>query len=268
MSQEDALGSAFPVTQPVFTGPLHLLLTLLETQALDISEVSLMAVTSDYLQAIRDMSHLPPQSACAFIDVTTRLIALKARYLQPELAVDMTDDEESMSLVEQLEQLKAYNQVVTDLYIRQQDGTRTYRRHIALPTGSIADQSTLEAADRLTRALQGLMQFLPRVKPSTVIPVPLFTLDDVISRIEERVQAWPVRSSGHELSFFALLSPRSSRTEVVLTFLALLELVRIRTLRAFQEMPFGDITLQPSTPDESRFQSPLSSGTDQSPVDQ
>ena len=247
----DVLGAAFPVAQSVFSGPLHLLLTLIESQALDISEISLIAVTSDYLDAIRDMEDLPAPSACAFIDVTSRLIALKARHLWPNLPVGPEEEEDTVSLVEQLEQLKAYGNIIEDLHLRQHDQTRTYRRHVALPVAPAQGNGTFESTSRLTRSLHSLLQALPRVKPATLIQLPLFSVEDVISRIQGTLQTWRDLPSVQRLSFFSLLRPRSSRSEVVLTFLALLEMVRNRELTASQESPFGDITIHPHTSDET-----------------
>ncbi len=247
--EEDALGSAFPVAQPVFSGPLHLLLSLIESRALDISEVSLIAVTSDYLNAVKDIQDLPAQSACTFIDVTSRLIALKARYLFPDFATDYEDDEPGESLVDQLEQLKAYGYVVEELYLRQHDGTRTYRRHVVLPITSVQGNGVFESSSRLAGSLQNLLKSLPRIKPATWIQKPLYTVEDLISRIQGTIRTWKEVPSSQQLSFFSLLRPSSSRSEIVLTFLALLELIRTRELRAIQEAPFADITILPRPTD-------------------
>ncbi len=248
---EDALGAAFPVAQSVFTGPLHLLLNLIESRALDISEISLIAVTSDYLEAIRDMEDLPAPSACAFIDVTSRLIALKARHLWPNLPVAPEEEEDTVSLVEQLARLQAYGNIIEALHVRQQDQTRTYRRHVTLPMAPVQGNGAFESPSRLTRSLQNLLQSLPRIKPDTLIQLPLFSLDDMIDRLQGTLQTWRDLPSVQRLSFFSLLRPRSSRSEVVLTFLALLEMVRTRELTVSQERPFGDITIHPSPSDET-----------------
>ena len=98
--QEDLLGASYPVRQAVFSGPLHLLLALLEKKQLDISEVNLVEITSSYWVALKEVGQFSPGSMCDFVDVATRLMALKARFLRPteELAPELDpEDEDDLS---------------------------------------------------------------------------------------------------------------------------------------------------------------------------
>ena len=246
--QEDLLGAAYPVQQRIFSGPLHLLLALLEHRQLEISEVNLVAITSSYWKALPQVGHCQPQSMCDFVDVATRLMALKARFLRP--AEEQTpeidpEDEDDQSLVAQLEQLRKFNSPVEHLYKRDQSRWRTYRRQVPLawPRAEVTGQ--MEQPSLLLKALQRVTGQLPRLQPATLIPKSLFPIEDQISKVRNALRLWRSRVRSAPMSFFAMFTARSHRAEVIAAFLAVLELVRRHSVIARQKQPFGDIELLP-----------------------
>ena len=243
---DDALGAAYPVALPAFTGPLHLLLSLLEQRQLDISAVSLAAITAPYLETIADARSLRAHSLCAFLDLASHLLVLKARFLLPDerADADATDEEtEALSLLAQLAALKSYTDGVAFLAAREKQGLRTYRRHAPLPAIDPQAASHWEDPSRLERALLRVARSLPRTKPPTPLPKPRFSLAVQMRRIVRVLRQWRQARATASMPFGVLLRPESPRGEIVATFLALLEMVRVGAIKASQAQPFGDITL-------------------------
>ena len=246
--QEDLLGASYPVQQAIFSGPLHLLLALLEKKQLDISEVNLVEITSSYWIALKDVGQFNPGSMCDFVDVATRLMALKARFLRPseEQAPELDpEDEDDLSLMEQLAQLKRFMAPMEELLQRDQAALHTFRRQVPLSALRSKNTGPMENSALLLRALRRIAVQLPRVKPVTVIPKPLFPIEGQIGKVRDALRRWRLRTAHAPMSFFSLFSARSHKAEVISTFMAVLELVRRRNVVARQERPFGDIELQP-----------------------
>lgn len=241
---DDALGAAYPVALPAFTGPLHLLLSLLEQRQLDISAVSLAAITAPYLETMADARSLRAHSLCAFLDTASHLLVLKARFLLPDAPADAADEEtETLSLLAQLAALQAYDDGVAWLAAREKQGLRTYRRHAPLPAAGPQAASHWEDPSRLGRALLRVARSLPRTQPPTAPPRPRFPLAAQMRRIVRVLRQWRQARAATSVSFFVLLRSESPRGEIVATFLAMLEMVRVRAIKATQAQPFGDITL-------------------------
>ncbi len=246
--QEDPLGASYPVRQAVFSGPLHLLLALLEKKQLEISEVNLVEITSSYWLSLKEVGQFNPGSMCDFVDVATRLMALKARFLRPteEQTPELDpEDEDDLSLMEQLEQLKKFMAPVELLSQRDQAASHTYRRQVPLSALRSDITGPMESSALLLKALRRISAQLPRVKPKTVIPKPLFPIEGQIGKVRDALRRWRLRTAHAPMSFFSLFSARSHKAEVISTFMAVLELVRRRYVVARQERPFGDIELQP-----------------------
>ena len=246
--QEDPLGASYPVRQAVFSGPLHLLLALLEKKQLEISEVNLVEITSSYWLALKEVGQFNPGSMCDFVDVATRLMALKARFLRPteEQTPELDpEDEDDLSLMEQLAQLKKFMAPVELLSQRDQAALHTYRRQGPLSALRSDITGPMESSALLLKALRRISAQLPRVQPVTVIPKPLFPIEGQIGKVRDALRRWRLRTAHAPMSFFSLFTARSHKAEVISTFMAVLELVRRRDVVARQERPFGDIELHP-----------------------
>ena len=120
------------ITLPVFQGPLDLLLHLIERDDLDITAVSLVAVTDQYLRAIRSGETFDPQALAEFVAVGAKLIYLKSKALLPRPAQaegdDVDDDDVGRELVDLLREYKRFAEVADMLELRQDEGARIYTR--------------------------------------------------------------------------------------------------------------------------------------------
>jgi segregation and condensation protein A len=232
---------AFPVTLPVYQGPLDLLLQLIEREELDITKVALAQVTEQYLAHVRTLEQQNPQDIADFLIIAARLLLIKSEALlprPPERAPGEIDPGEE--LARQLLVYKKYKEIAAILHQRQEEGLRTFLRMAPPPKveGKL-DLSNIAVDDlwqAVTRAL-ALMPEAPTV--DTVVVPPKITIRDKIRRVQLALRA------GGRARFFELLAEAQSRVEIMVTFLAVLELVKQRRVTAAQERLFADIVIEP-----------------------
>ncbi len=234
-----SLSGAMPeIHLPVFEGPLDLLLRLIEHDDLDITAVSLVAVTDQYLSAIRRAGGVNPQALAEFVAIGAKLIYLKSRALLPRPAdqeVDLEGDDVSRELVDLLREYKRFGAVVEMLAQRQESGVRFYPRLApapVLPEGPGLEGVTLDALCRI------MLKVLARkpAEPQAVLPRDTtMTMAQRIADLRERL-----RRHG-KFSFRRVISACRTRLEVIVSFMAILELLRGGECDARQAAAWGDI---------------------------
>jgi len=228
----------FELRLAVFEGPLDLLLHLLEKEELDITTVSLVQVTDQYLSYLRSTEEVNLDALADFVAIGARLIYMKSRALLPrEAAVEVEgEDEEGEDLAQLLIEYRKYKQAAAGLRERQERGLRAYPRVAAPPEVPLPSGLERVTLRRLTRILRQALSRLP--------PEPEGTIEreevTVRQKVEEVLAALTRRAA---LSFRRLVMACRSRREVVAAFLAVLELIKSNRLRAEQSELFGDIRL-------------------------
>lgn len=232
----------YRVRLPIFEGPLDLLLQLVEREELDITQVSLARVTGDYLQAVQTMPERQPEELAAFLSVASRLLLIKSRLLLPAVAPDEEEDP-GEELVRQLQEYRRYRQVAEALGEMDRRGGRAFVRVAPLPElPSRADLGEVALED-LARLVQ---QILADLRPEPQAPqarAHTVTIQDLMARLEELL------AEGRPVPFRRFLKGCRSRVEVVVAFLALLELLRRRRAAVTQEELFGEIIIvSPTAP--------------------
>lgn len=231
----------FPVDLPVYQGPLDLLLQLIEREELDITKISLAQVTDQYLAHVRALEHQNLQDIADFLIIAARLILIKSEALLPRPPERSPGEEDpGEELARQLILYKKYKELSEMLRHREDEGLRTYLRTAAPPKlDPKLDVSNLSTED-LWKAVNRALALLPEgPSVSDVVVPPKITIRDKIRRIQQRL-----RGEGR-VRFFDLLIEAQSRTEIMVTFLAILELVKQRRASALQEKLFGDIVVEP-----------------------
>lgn len=250
------LGSAYAVTLPVFQGPLELLLQLIEKNELEISAVSLVAVTDQYLQTIEALEAVDPGALADFLVVASRLLYIKSRSLLPQPrppGEDAEDEEDSAdALVRQLLEYRQFKEIAAQLRQREEAGLRVYVRAApppALDKKLDLDGVTLEA---LHAALQKVLARVPDEHAIPRVKTYPITVAEQIEAVRALLRAAQAPAPGAQagapaapLRFTALLRLGGTRLEVVVTFLAVLELIKQQEITAVQEGTFGEILLLP-----------------------
>ena len=234
-------GGGFAVELPVFQGPLELLLHLIERQELDIIEVSLLAVTEQYMEQLNRGDRIELATLSSFISVGARLLLLKSRALLPrDSDADALDDDDRdpQALLAALEEYRRYRAAAEHLRDLEEEHRTAYRREA--PPPQLAPGSGLDGVT--TRTLFELFREVVERLPEEEEPEPELQrqpvrLEDRVSRLVQRLEP------GEPVSFRELIGAATSRIVVIVDFLAVLELIRASYLQARQEGAFGEIEL-------------------------
>jgi segregation and condensation protein A len=232
--------TSYTVQLPVYAGPLDLLLQLIERDELDITRVSLAQVTDQFLSYLKVLETLNLADIADFLVIAARLILIKSEALLPRPVERQPGEEDpGDELARQLIAYKRYKEIAATLHGREEAGLRTYLR--LAPPPKVEAQLDLSGVTtlHLLAAVRHALALSPD-KPSlgTAVAPPKVTIRDQI-----RLIARTLRSGGGQASFGEMLAQTKTRMEVVVTFLAVLELIKRQKIDARQEQPFGDIQL-------------------------
>ena len=246
-------GAAYAVTLPAFEGPLDLLLHLIENQELDISAISLMAVTNQYLRTLGQLEEIEPGALADFLVVASRLVYIKSFSLLPKpRPVGEEEDEEASgeALVRQLLEYRRFKELASHLRGREEQGLRVYVRTAPSPqVERKLDLSNLDI-ERLHAALRRVLQRLPVELPLPRVKTYAITVAEQVENVRAYVRERLARSgrAGAAIDFLELLGEQHTRLGVIVTFLAVLELIKQGELELQQEATFGAIQLLPTAP--------------------
>lgn len=224
-----------PVKTPVYEGPLEVLLELIEKRKLLINDISLAAVTDEYIARVNAMPSLPVGETAEFVSLAATLLLIKSRSLLPSL--ELSDDESRD--IKELE----YRLAVYQLLKEASEGLgRMEERYLyegkvrELEPLFIPDASATPAS--LRAAAQTLIDGFP-----TTLTLPKVEVKKIIS-LEEMIDNMAARISKAFKMSFREFAGKQGRGEIIVGFLALLELVKQGIIKAEQESQHGDITLE------------------------
>ena len=248
-NRDQKLGAGYAVTLPVYEGPLDLLLRMIETQEMDISVVSLMSVTDQYLQTLNQLEEIEAGALAEFLVIASRLIYIKSYHLLPKPRPPVEDEEEASgdALVRQLLEYRRFKEVASTLRLREEAGMRVYVR--AAPRPDVEKRLDLSNVDleKLQRALRKVLQRMPDDPPMPRVKTYSITVAEQLENVRAflRTALSAANHTRRGVSFEALLSRSATRIEVIVTFLAVLELVKLREVEVVQDDTFGEIELVP-----------------------
>jgi segregation and condensation protein A len=235
----------YKVDLEVFEGPLDLLLYLIRKEEVDIYDIPIERITTQYMQYLSVMRMLDLNIAGEFIVMAATLMMIKSRLLLPvEERADMPEEEEEddprWELVRQLVEYKKFKDAASllqDWEVTQENAFMHSGSGVVLnaedPGLSIKDVNIFDLITAFNEVLKRAAK-----EDLGEIFAERFTVAEKIDHILVSV------SSGTSMTFFDLFSEMSSRQEIVCTFLALLELIRIRQIDVVQKQRFGDITIE------------------------
>jgi segregation and condensation protein A len=236
----------FSIKTQVFEGPLELLLDLIEKRKLLINDISLAAVTDDYIAYVRDLQESHLMETSQFVLVASTLLLIKSKSLLPVL--ELTDEEKGS--VEDLEaRLRLYQ-----LYRhRAEDLAKIFGRSPLFLRTYVPDERPLFTTDKYTTkeallaALSEVVRRFPKAvfKPKVSVKK-IISLEDMIKRVEERV------TRQLKLSFKDFVAS-TEKSNVIVGFLAVLELVKQGSVLVRQEARFHDITIERGDIDTPRY---------------
>ena len=238
------MASPYKIDLPEFAGPLDLLLHLIDNQELDITPISLMQITQQYLKQIEEMKKNRVEHLIDFLVVGARLSLIKSRALLPKIPTLPGDEEDEEDLAEalirQLRQYKRFKQAATWFAEREEAGLRTYLRVAPPPKLDTRLDLTGVTVESLITAVQEALDRAENLEDSVAIVQPRrLTIEGQIKRLRYRLK------QRHTFLFNELLSGENSRVEISVTLLAVLELIKRHEAAASQKELFGPIEIQP-----------------------
>lgn len=226
-----------------FEGPLDLLLSLIEEQKLNITQIALATVTEQFLQYIRQLEQIEPTVLADYLSIAAKLLVIKSKAILPTLEVDKDEEEPATDLTEKLLVYKQFKEVAKYLkgldLLGHQSVTRTtvFEEKI-----NFFPDSTL-TVDALKTGVLKVLQSLKELDN-----LPKARIKEAIS-IQEKIDQLQTKLSGQiETKLSTLLTTAKNKSEVIVTFLALLELIKQKVLVADQEMIFADVTIKQYAP--------------------
>lgn len=228
--------TGFSIKTDSYEGPFEVLLDLIEARKLLVNELTLANITEDFIAHIKNKEAFPMEEAANFIQIAATLLLIKSKSLIPDLA--LTDDEDAD--VEDLKRrLAAYEKV------RQasRELARIFGKRVMVPAGERAPDVVFSpsgdlSANVLAEALARILAAREEVEQLPEARVkPLVTIEEMMDQLAKRVQ------SAVNLSFKDFAGDAKERIEVIVSFLALLELVKQGAVAAEQYSNYGDIRI-------------------------
>ncbi|MBN2284380.1 MAG: segregation/condensation protein A [Deltaproteobacteria bacterium] len=230
----------YEIKLDVFEGPLDLLLYLIKKNEIDIYDIPIALITEQYLEYIEAMKSLNLDLAGEYLLIASTLIHIKSRMLLP---VDEEGDEEDQEdprseLVRQLLEYQAFKEAALNLERLTLLGRDVFDRE-AGPDEETDDGDMPIREIGILELVATFRQLIASVKDfeSMAIDVEKVSLTERIAQIMDELQR------KKEMTFVELLGEMANRTRVIYTFLAILELMKLRLVRTYQAVPYGPIRI-------------------------
>lgn len=233
--------TGFSIKTASYEGPFEILLDLIEARKLLVNELALANITEEYVQHVRAQETFPVEETANFIQIAATLLLIKSKSLIPDLELT---DEENADVEDLKRRLAAYEKVRSAA----RELARIYGKRVMVPAGERApevsfspsqDLSVATLATALARVLAAreAVEILPEVHVK-----PLVTIEEMMDRLAKRVE------SALTLSFKEFAGGTKEKVEVIVSFLALLELVKQGAVAAEQYDVHGDIRISHTAP--------------------
>ena len=233
----------YKVRLEVFEGPLDLLLYLIKKDEVDIYEISIERITQQYLAFMEAFKVLDLEIAGEFVVMAANLIYMKSRSLLPVHVQppeeEAEEDDPRWDLIRQLIEYKKFKDAAAQLSQREVEQSNLFTRlpdgpeqNVERPLGEVSVFDLIAAFNKILKRIGERSEDLREIFEEN------YTVSDKIDLIMK------MTATGVPLKFTELFANAASRTEVVVTFLALLELVRLKQLALAQDGAFGEIELR------------------------
>ena len=240
----DSGSEGYQIFTDVYEGPLDLLLDLIERAELDITTLALAQVTDQYLAYMHEMQDRNIAEVSSFLVIAAKLLQIKSAALlpRPEIVLSGSDEEDvGEALARQLILYKRFKELGQMLDNRANAGLSTFLRVASAPKfPSKFDLSSVSLKD-LVAVAREVFIFNLRMKPLSEV----VSLQRVTIRERIRYILTQIKELG-STTFRALFATKGTRVELVVTFLAMLELIKQRIISVQQNELFGEINMAPA----------------------
>ncbi len=223
------------VRDKTFEGPLDLLLSLIEKEKLDISKISLAKITNDYLDKIQKMN-ISSEKLAEFLVVASKLLYLKSQAVLPPLSPEEEEVEDLETQLKEYKKFKGLSLKFAEIIDQNQrsfePGVRNFQTDLFLPPVGID-------LTYLMNVLNDILKRMPKEEKKEERKVEVkVTLEEKLEQLQTLIK------KNKKFSFHSIVKESRSRGEVIVTFLALLEMIKRKTVKVHQTKNFGDLTVQ------------------------
>ena len=236
----------FTIRAGEYEGPLEVLLDLIEKRKLLVNEISLAEVTDEYIQYVRTSPDFPMEDAANFVAVAATLLLIKSRSLLPELELSTEEEEDVDDLKRRLEVYEKAREAAREL-------TRLFGRRVMLGAGERKPEPMFAPSRDLdlTHLAEALETALSAREAEVKLPEarvrPMISIEEMMDDLKSRIERTLT------LSFKEYTGSRTDKVEVIVSFLALLELVKQGSVEADQQGAFHDIQITNTTASVPRY---------------
>lgn len=236
----------------VFEGPLDLLLHLLEKNKVNIYDIPIVEITNQYMEYIREMQRQDLNIMSEFLVMAATLLDIKSRMLLPKSTVEDEEDEVDprAELVQQLLEYKMYKCISYELKDRQMDAEKILFKEPTIPEEVAAYEEPINLeeliGDITLKKLNEIFQSVMAKQENKIDPIrsKFGKIEKEEVSLNDKMLYLEAYAMQHEnFSFRNLLEAQCSKTEVIVTFLAVLELMKVGKISIFQEKTFDDIKI-------------------------
>jgi segregation and condensation protein A len=230
----------YQIQLPIFTGPIDLLLFLVQKNELEISKIPISQITKEYLEYLHLLKVLNLELSSEFLLMAATLLRIKMKSLLPSIPGQEEEEEDlTQELARRLEEYRRFKEVAS--WLRDKEATsRNHFPHSSyfVEKEEAGEEKELEIGEvSLAELLAAFKSVLDRKEIDNIFeisPIPV-TVEEKIENIQNLM-----REKG-KLSFYELFERETRRIEMIVTFLALLELIRLRKVMVKQMKEFGEI---------------------------
>lgn len=231
----------YNVSTPIYDGPLDLLLQLIERAELDITALAIAKVTDQYLEHLKIVKEFSVGDVSSFLVIAARLIQIKSEALLPRPVVREEGEEDpGDELARQLVLYKSFKDIAQVLNKYQSAGLHTYLRYAPTPDYPSKIDPDIILSDLVAAAEYVFSQEIEKEDINTVVKPLRITIREKIDMISGKL-----KSQGSVI-FNAITNKSEDRLDIVITFLALLELIKRHLVDISQDELFGEIEISPT----------------------
>jgi len=234
-----------------FEGPLDLLLHLIDKHKVDIYDIPIAEITDQYLEYIKLLGENKMDVMSEFIEMAATLINIKSKMLLPATQVDEEEVDPRRELVEKLIEYKKFKLIAESLKEQQKEAAKMVFKDPSIPAEILNSEPEIDTDALLSgidfSTLYKVFEEVLKKKEDKIDPIrskfgeikkESFTVDDKVQLIFEMCNDYET------FSFYDLLNMQNSKDEVIITFLAILEMMKMGVIKIIQETLFGEIVIK------------------------
>ncbi|KKS37881.1 MAG: Segregation and condensation protein A [Parcubacteria group bacterium GW2011_GWA2_42_14] len=229
----------YTVKQGEFEGPLGLLLDLIEKEKLNINEVSLANVAEEYVKFVNSLENIDKEELAEFLVVAAQLILIKSRSLLPGLAVSEEEEVSIEELQKRLEEYKRLKELSKELRKIAESGTRIFTREFYAGMPSVFYPPKKVSPSLLQKIFEGVLNAIPKIEKLAEEKIrKIITLEEKIRSLRGLLK------EKIERTFSEITKTAADKIEIIVSFLAILEMAKQKFLSLEQDKLFGEIKIK------------------------